>query len=774
MLSKKKKVVLLDAHAIIHRAYHALPALVSPKGFPAGALYGLGAMLLRIVKDLNPDYLIACYDLPEKTFRHEAYVGYKATRKKIPEDLIFQLEKSREIFHVFNIPIYDKPGFEADDIIGTIVSKLKNEKNLEIIIASGDLDTLQLVGQNIKVYTLKKGINETILYDEEKVKKRFGFEPKYLVDYKGLRGDPSDNIIGVRGIGEKTATTLITKFGTIEEIYEKLKKDEKAFKEAGLSLKIIDQLKAEEEEALFSKTLAQIKTDVPLEFYLPGRSWKENIDVEKIENFFQELGFRSLIPRLKEIFQLTKKPKVKVDPGEVEKIALALWLLNSKITNPSLEDILVYGGNSFAEAKARILKEIKENNLEYVYKEIELPLLPIVKKMEERGILIDRPLLGQLKQEYQAKLKEIESQVWQMVGHQFNLASPKQLAEVLFEELNLSTKGVRKTATQKRSTDINTLEKLKNSHPVIPEIINYRETAKILQTYLEPLEDLLDKEGRVHTHFIQSGTTTGRFSSEKPNLQNIPIQGRGREVRKIFIATPGYKLVAFDYSQIELRVAALLSQDQNLIEIFKSDKDVHNEVAAQVFKVSPAEVTPEMRRRAKVINFGILYGMGISALKTNLATTEAEARKFYANYLAAFPRLAQFLEETKVKAFNDGYTETLFGRRRYFPELRSNVPYIRAEAERQVINAPIQGTATADIIKLAMKEVSRFTEFDAFLLLQVHDELIFEVKEKEVKKFVPVIKKTMENVIPLEFLKGKTPVPLLVSVKSGNNWGELE
>jgi len=383
-------------------------------------------------------------------------------------------------------------------------------------------------------------------------------------------------------------------------------------------------------------------------------------------------------------------------------------------------------------------------------------------------------LLGQLKQEYQAKLKEIESQVWQMVGHQFNLASPKQLAEVLFEELNLSTKGVRKTATQKRSTDINTLEKLKNSHPVIPEIINYRETAKILQTYLEPLEDLLDKEGRVHTHFIQSGTTTGRFSSEKPNLQNIPIQGRGREVRKIFIATPGYKLVAFDYSQIELRVAALLSQDQNLIEIFKSDKDVHNEVAAQVFKVSPAEVTPEMRRRAKVINFGILYGMGISALKTNLATTEAEARKFYANYLAAFPRLAQFLEETKVKAFNDGYTETLFGRRRYFPELRSNVPYIRAEAERQVINAPIQGTATADIIKLAMKEVSRFTEFDAFLLLQVHDELIFEVKEKEVKKFVPVIKKTMENVIPLEFLKGKTPVPLLVSVKSGNNWGELE
>ncbi|HXK35316.1 MAG TPA: DNA polymerase [Candidatus Paceibacterota bacterium] len=778
MTKKLKKIILLDAHAIIHRAYHALPELTSPAGEPVGALYGLAAMLLKIIKDLDPDFLIACYDLPEKTFRHEAYAGYKATRKEVPADLIVQLQRSRDIFHAFSVPIYDKAGFEADDILGTIAEKLNKQKDLDIIIASGDMDTLQLVGEGVRVYTLKKGLSDTILYDEKAVKERFGFGPKLLPDYKGLRGDPSDNIIGVSGIGEKTATLLISKFGTIEEIYERLKKNEQSFVAAGVKPKTIEKLKAEEEEALFSKTLAQIKTDVPIDFFLPAQSWKEGINLEKIEKLFQTLGFRSLVARLGESFSVqTGKPvaPASVPETEIKKIAIGLWLLNSAITNPGLPDILVYGGSDFETARKRILEEIKKNNLEFVYNKIELPLLPIIKKMEARGVLFDLGCNQRLKEEYQTKLRKIEEKIWALAGVNFNINSPKQLTEILFEKLKLSAKGIRKTTTKARSTSMSELNKLKSTHPIIADIINYRETSKILFTYLLPLPNLVDKENRIHARFIQTGTTTGRFSSVEPNLQNIPIRNEGKEVRRSFIAAPGYKLVAFDYSQIELRIAALLSQDKNFIEIFKSGKDVHNEVAARVFGVPEDKVTPDMRRQAKVINFGILYGMGITALKTNLGTSEVEAKKFHEEYLAAFPGLAAFLDEVKAKAFTTGFTETLFGRRRYFPELKSKIPYIRSEAERMAVNAPIQGTATADIIKLAMKETDKvLADFDAHLILQVHDELIFEVAETKVEKLTPIIKKIMENIIPKEFLGSKEAVPLVVGVKKGNNWGEFE
>ena len=773
--TKKKKLVLLDAHAIIHRAYHALPEFTSPTGEPTGALYGVAAMLLKIIKDLKPDYLVACYDLPEKTFRHEAYTGYKATRKEIPQDLIFQLEKSREIFHAFNVPIYDKAGFEADDILGTIAEKLKDNKDVEIIIASGDMDTLQLVREGVKVFTLKKGINDTIIYDEKAVVARFGFAPKYLVDYKGLRGDPSDNILGVSGIGEKTAMILVSKLGSLEEIYEKLKKDEKILVEAGIKKGAIEKLKAEEEEAFFSKTLAQIKTDVPIDFFLSEISWQAGVSLEKIETLFQGLGFKSLAVRLGEVFEKKEARLFELPPDEeVKKIAIALWLLNSKLTNPTTEDILVYGGSDFETAREKILKDIEEAGLDFVYNEIELPLIPIIEKMQRMGVLIDVEFLKKLRDEYRKTLSEIEKKIWQLAGSEFNINSPKQMAEILFEKLEISTKGIRKTSTQKRSTNIKELTKLRDLHPIISEIMNYRETSKILFTYLEALPKLIDEENRIHAKFIQTGTTTGRFSSEEPNLQNVPIRGEGKEIRKVFIAPEGYALVAFDYSQIELRAAALLSQDKNLIKIFKEGLDVHNSVAAKVFGVAEDKVTPDMRRRAKVINFGIIYGMGISALKASLGTTEAEAQKFYDEYLAAFPGLAKYLQETKITAFNLGYTKTLFGRRRYFPELKSKIPYIKGEAERMAINAPIQGTATADIIKLAMKKLDKILEnFDAKLILQVHDELVLEIKNEEVSRLIPLIKEAMEDAIPALFLKGMESVPLLVSIKQGENWGEL-
>jgi DNA polymerase-1 len=778
MAKPTKRVILLDAHAIIHRAFHALPPLSSPASEPVGAIYGLSAMLLKIIKDLKPDFLIACYDLPEKTFRHEAYSGYKAKRKEIATELVVQLEKSRDVFEAFNIPIYDKAGFEADDILGTISKQLSSRSDLETIIASGDMDTLQLVSERVSVFTLKKGLADTVLYDPAAVRERFGFGPELLPDYKGLRGDPSDNIIGVAGIGEKTATELIQKFGSIEEIYEKLKKDEKTFHAAGIKPRIIERLKAEEEEAFFSKTLAQIKTDVPIDFFLPETKWEEETDLKKAKNLFQNLGFRSLLPRLDEVFG-DKNPSPPSAPlaseEEVKETAIGLWLLNSNLTNPTLADILVYEGGDFESARRKILADIAKNNLEFVYKEIELPLVPIVKKMEERGILIDPIYLSQLKKEYEEKLRQIEEKVWTAAGVKFNVNSPKQLGEILFDHLKLSTKGIKKTTTKARSTSISELLKLKDAHPIVPEIINYRETSKILFTYLEPLPMLVDATGRIHARFIQTGTTTGRFASAEPNLQNIPIKKEGREVRRVFIASPGHKLVAFDYSQIELRVAALLSQDKNFIEIFRQGKDVHAEVAARVFGVPEDKVTADMRRQAKVINFGILYGMGISALKKNLGASEQEARKFYDDYLAAFPGLAEYLNEVKTKALAAGYTETLFGRRRYFPELRSKIPYLRAEAERMAVNAPIQGTATADIIKLAMKETAKTSDdFGAHLLLQVHDELIFEVPISKTDQFIPIIKKIMEDIIPVKALGGREAVPLVVGSKTGDNWGELE
>src|SRR3989344_5514847 len=781
----KKRLILLDAHAIIHRAYHALPEFTSTKGEPTGALYGLSAMLLKIIADLKPDYIISCYDLPEPTYRHEAYDGYKAGRAKADDALIAQIERSRDIFKAFNIPIYEKAGFDADDILGTIVKQMKSKKDVDIVIASGDMDTLQLVEKKrVQVYTLKKGIQDTILYDEDAVNERFGFPPKLLPDFKGLRGDPSDNIIGIAGIGEKTATQLITTFGSIENIYKTLKKDKEVFAEAGIKSRVVTLLEENEEEALFSKMLAQIRLDVPISFALPKILWRDELSPEAVLELFAELNFRMLADRVRQLFKQTgelqfeeiKEKEEVVDESELKKTGIALWLLSSNITSPTRDDIYAFAKTkTFSEASSYIFSELKKQKLEDVYTKIELPLIPIVECMERDGILIDQTYLKKLSTEYHTELKKLEKRIYKHAGGEFNINSPRQLGDVLFENMGLGVKNQKRTGTGQKSTRESELEKMRGLHPIISEILSYRELQKLLSTYIDNLPHMIGDDGRLHAEFLQAGTTTGRMSSQNPNLQNIPIRSDlGKKIRNAFIAPEGSTLVALDYSQIELRVAAFLSGDKKLIQIFKAGGDVHTAVAAEVFDVPSELVDAEMRRRAKVINCGILYGMGVNALRQNLGATRAEAQTFYNEYFKNFSGLARYFVHVKASAERLGYTETFFGRRRFFEGIRSRLPFIKAQAERMAINAPIQGTE-ADIIKIAMVRADAYLKEqglsrEARLLLQVHDELVYEMPKGKEDEITKALKHIMESVLSLQETEG---VPLVVEGKSGRSWGEM-
>lgn len=812
--SKKKRLILLDAHAILHRAYHALPDFATAKGEPTGALYGLSTMLIKIIEDLKPDYIVACYDVKGPTYRHEAYKEYKAGRVAAEDDLVAQMKSSRNIFTALNIPIYDKQGFEADDMLGTIVEQLKDRAGeIEIIIASGDMDTLQLVrGDEVKVYTLKKGIKDTIMYDEDAVIARFGFGPKLIPDYKGLRGDPSDNIIGVKGIGEKTATILITTFGTIENMYKELEAgNEEKFMSAGITPRIIQLLKDNKEEAEFSKMLATIRLDSPITFVLPEETFKEDLDMKKIGGLWHELEFRTLAGRLEKAVtgnlsfanmgadgsggsfggnyefdaqgsggvsseNLAKKV-IDVPKEDFEKTALALWLVDSGITNPQMEDVINFANKGdYEEAKKAIYIELDKKNLRKVYEEIELPLIPITKKMKERGIKIDRKLLAHLGTTYHAEVEKLEKKIHELAGTDFNISSPKQLGEILFDKLELVGKNMKKTSGGARSTKESELEKLRDLHPIVPLIFEYRELSKLLSTYIDAIPPLLDTNDRLHSHFVSAGTTTGRMASIDPNLQNIPVKtDLGKAIRGAFVASEGYKLCSFDYSQIELRIAAFLSGDEKLLEIFRKGEDVHTSVASFVFKVSPEQVTSDMRRKAKVINFGIIYGMGVLALKQNLGTSRDDAQKFLNDYFETFSGLANYLNNVKAETARKGYTETFFGRRRYFEGINSKIPYIKASAERMAINAPIQGTE-ADVIKLAMIAIHKYikeNKLDEAVhpLLQVHDELVYEIKEDKAEEVATQIEKIMESVMDPKDTKG---VVLRASKAIGNNWGELK
>jgi DNA polymerase I-like protein with 3'-5' exonuclease and polymerase domains/5'-3' exonuclease len=730
-MPKKEKILIIDSHALIHRAYHALPPMTSPQGENVNAVYGFASVLLRVIKELKPDYIVTAFDSAGKTFRHEEFVEYKAKRPMVDDDLINQFPKSRELAEAFGIPVLAKTGYEADDIIGTVVEKLKNKKNLLKIIVTGDLDSLQLVDdENILVYTLKKGVSETITYNEEAVKTRFeGLLPNQMIDYKGLKGDPSDNIPGVKGIGEKTAIQLLQKFKTLEGVYKNLN-------DKSISKSVKEKLEKSKDIAFLSKKLATIDRNVPIEFDFEKCAFDLKND-DEIKKLFFRLGFKSLVNRINDIIALGT--------------AGSITPVQTELIGDELEEL--YKNGVFSEK---------------IYK-IEKDLRPVLRKIEKTGFLLDVEFLKKISVKISLELEEIKKEVIKIAGVDFNLNSTHELGKIIFEKLELGGKKIKKTKTGIYSTASDELEKIKGASPIIPLMLKWREFSKINSTYIDALPRLVSaKDGRIHTTFKQFGAITGRLSSENPNLQNIPTKGEyGLEIRKAFIAPKGYLILSADYSQIELRIAAVLSQDSKMIETFKRGEDIHSRTAAEIFNVPIEKVTKEMRREAKTLNFGVLYGMGARAFAQSSGISFGDAQEFIHEYESDFAGLAKFMREMKEKAKAQGYVETLWGRKRYMVELNSPNPGIRSAGERMAINMPIQGTA-ADIIKSAMVFLDNKIgkEKDINMILQVHDELVFEVKKEFAEKYAKIIKEGMENV-------AKLSVPIDVEVEVGDNWGEL-
>lgn len=770
---KRTTIVLLDAHAILHRSFHAMGGFATRDGRPTGALYGFIVMVLKIYDEIKPDYIAACFDLPKPTFRHTSYDGYKAGRAKTDDSLVEQIKESRNVCAALSIPVYECEGFEADDLLGTLAEQLKKEKNTRVIIASGDMDTLQLVDDDtVVVYTMRKG-TETMLYDEKAVEERFGFGPHHIPDYKGLAGDPSDNIIGISGIGDKTATELIKKYGTIEEMYKVLKKKREQLLLDGFKERVVKLVEEGEEEALFSKTLATIRRDAPVTYAPPEKQWLESINSESYDAMCEKYEFRSLRHRIHSMRgtepEAVEEEEVALD--DLEELRVMTHLLHSEMTNASIEDIRsVTGKSALKDIQEALEKELKKEDLWKLFEDVEKPLMECIKEMEVNGITLDVKKLSILSEHLHIEVKKLEKEIYELAGTEFTIASPKQLSEILYEKLGLGTK-IKKTATGAKSTNATELEKIKDEHPIVQKVLEYRELTKLLSTYIDSLPQYVKEDGRIHAHFVQTGAGTGRFSCEDPNLQNLPVKSElGQQVREAFIASEGKVLLSCDYAQVDLRAAAILSQDPNLVDIFEKKIDVHAGTAARIFGIPESEVTEEMRRKAKTINFGILYGMGVTALKEGMKVERKEAQEFYDQYKATFHRLMEYLEEVKAYAWKHGYTVTLLGRRREIPLLKSPLPFLRAQGERIAINAPIQGTS-ADILKLAMLDAHEYVRKNNLdekvkLLLQIHDELVFEIDKDIAEKVADDLVEVLENVLEKRNLAS---LPLKVSRTIGAN-----
>jgi DNA polymerase-1 len=879
---KIEKFIIIDGNAIIHRAYHALPPLTTKDGSMVNAVYGFASMLLKIKNDLKPDYLAVSFDVAGGTFRDEVYKDYKATRVKADEELYNQIPLVHDLVRTFDIPIYTKQGFEADDVIATIIKKVeKNKKNIKNIIVTGDKDLLQLVSPKTNVYLLKKGLSDYALYDEVKVLEDFNFKPKNIIDYKAFRGDPSDNIPGIKGIGDKTAKDLITKIGDINKIYQELEKEDSNLYK-NFSKAVIEKIKNDRENAFLSASLATIKDDVPEVNFDLKKSEEKELDKEKIIKFLQKFEFFSLIKRIpgyetkKENKKYIKKELIIVDQANekvfLEEIAknnffacreiinnekltelvfstkeknfyvkkinsniLKIFLDNKKTIighdiknlikfldkeNIKLEnkifDIMIASYILNSSTRAHDIKTIafREIGLELkemdsqtslfgvdptilkeetetcilifeIYKqkledmenlglfdEIEMKLIPVLAEMENNGVKIDELLLKKLSEEVNLEIKNLTEKIWQEAGEEFNISSSVQLRDILFEKMDLPTFNIKKGKTG-YSTAASELEKLYQTHPIIAFIENYRELEKLRNTYIDVLPNLVNKEtGRIHTTFNQAITTTGRLSSSEPNIQNIPIKTElGRKVREAFVAEKGNKLIVADYSQIELRIVASLAEDKKMLEIFEKDLDIHKATAAKINGVDIEKVSKEMRNSAKAINFGVLYGMGSFGLAQRTGMTNYEAQNFIKKYFETFSQVKIYLENTIKEARRVGYVETLFGRRRYIPELKSPNKQIKNSGERMAINMPVQGTA-ADIMKMAMINFYKTIEKenlkkDVKMILQVHDELVVECKEALAEKIAVLLKKEMETVTKLR-------VKIKVDVGIGDSWGKIK
>ncbi len=917
MTGSQKKFIIIDGHALLHRAWHALPPLTTKDGQLVNAVYGFTSILLNIIKELKPEYGAVAFDPPGKTFRHATYKEYKATREKQPDELYAQIPLIKQVASDFGFRLEEHAGWEADDVLGTLTARACDEdKNIKVIIVTGDMDALQLVNKQTSVYTLKKGISEAVTYDRPAVLERYGFGPEKVVEYKSLAGDSSDNIPGVPGVGEKTAKDLLAKFDSLDEIYEYLSKGGGNKIKETLGKKLLDNKKS----AYLSHDLATINRDVKIKFKLEDFALKP-ADKTKLFETFRKLEFRTLLNRAQIVLgglpannkdsaagkqqglfgsttiiadedfairpgyhlidtqakaEALKKKLQGVKALAVDTETDSLGALTSNLVGLSLaarpgeayyitanlapvfvsiladKDIKKYGHNikydievfhraglkieniafdsmiasyllhpasrshsldslAFVELKHQMVPiesligpkgkkqisiaqapvdrvadyaaedadftlrlvekfetQLKKEKLNKLFTAIEMPLVPVLVKMEEAGVKIDSVFLQKMSKEAGQTIATLEKNIFKLAGMTFNVNSPLQLKEVLFGKLKLSTQGVGKTKTG-FSTAVDELEKLAARHPIIKFIMQHRELAKLKNTYLDALPELINKTtGRVHTSYNQTVASTGRLSSNEPNLQNIPIRTElGREIRKAFIAEKGNVLISADYSQIELRVAADLSGDKKLMEIFKAGKDIHASTAAFMHQLPESKITPELRRTAKEVNFGVLYGMGPHGLSQRTGMPYNRAKEFIDRYFATFIGLKNYLEEVKALARTLGYVETKYGRRLQLPDINSGVAQIKATAERLATNMPIQGTA-ADIIKMAMIAIHAGlpkVSPRAKMLLQVHDELVFEAPEADVKKVSAFIKNAMEEAVSLN-------VPVVAEVHSGKNWQE--
>ena len=859
-----KRLVLIDSYAIIHRAWHALPPLTGPQGQPVNAVYGFASILLKMLKELKPDYVVAAFDHPGPTFRHLAFERYKAERQKAPDALYQQIPLVRELLDAFGIPVIEKQGYEADDIIGTIVREVRSKHHdTEIVIVTGDLDTLQLVDRSTRVFTMKKGITDTVLYDEAAVRERYGLSPRQLIDFKGLRGDPSDNIPGVKGVGEKTAAELLQAHGSVEEVYRALKKGKLDAKPG-----IVAALQQHEADALFSKTLGTIDRNVPIKFALAPARLRKSAVKENVTAVLQKFGFESLVRRLgggggvapkQEETVPVRTPRA-VRPIRVESFADIHERGGAAVLSDSTRAVLlvaVQGGQAYelpetalrdpaappwfrshrplsvfdwksvlragfsgesdgirdlkimwwlleperrtyepttlvekhipgalplspAETVAFLMRvaplveeRLRAEDMGMVYDDLEAPLIPILHVMEQNGIGVDVKPLHRLGKQLGRDIAKLERGIYGECGGAFNIDSPRQLADVLFGRLKLEAKGIRRTEKSGTlSTRESELVKLENLHPVVSKILRYRELAKLKSTYVDALPRIVGRDGRIHTTWNQTGTATGRLSSSDPNLQNIPIRSPlGREIRNAFVAERGCALVAFDYSQLELRIAADLAGDEKMSAAFARGEDIHRMTASEVNNIPLEQVTAELRARAKTLNFGVLYGMGARAFAETAGVSREEAQFFIEEYFRDFQGIRRFIEETKEFARSHGYTKTAFGRKRFFPDFGASNFRLQREAERMAVNHPIQGTE-ADIMKKAMVEVDAAVRQSrrgdrVRLLLQIHDELIFEVRTALVREVATEIRAIMEGV-------WKGNVSMKVEVKQGKNWGALE
>lgn len=897
-MAKKETLYVLDGNAILHRAWHAMPPLATKDGKLVNAAYGFLLVLLKLLREEKPAYLAVTFDKAGPTFRHEAYEAYKATRVKAPDELYAQIPILHDVLGALGTPIFEVTGYEADDLIGTIATKTA-KKDVDTVIVTGDLDTLQLVGPRVRVYTFARGIKEAQIYDEKAVKARYGLAPEQLIDFKALKGDPSDNIKGVHGIGEKTATDLIQQFGSVEELYAALKK--KSPKAQKLREKLVASLRAGEDDAKLSKDLVTIRRDAPIEFELRTARVGEP-DREKLFALFQEFGFRSLIDKLpgaggEPVDQSTSRPvkkkkteyrllrtaaevatlaeelrrtecfvvravprsddifsrgligvafswgegaaafvprehlaalmpllhdpkKIKIGhdlkrdlhylwrdiDGPLEDVMVASYLLAPGSRAHELPDLVFeHFGRELAppplqgallaplvadvykqaceeadliwQLRSRLLTELEARSQTKLFHEIEMPLIPVLAAIERYGVRVDVAYLKEMASTMHGKLAALSKKIYKLAGEEFNISSPAQLKKILFEKLKISAARVRKTATGELSTAAGELERLRGAHPIVDLIFEHRELSKLVSTYVEALPELVRKEtGRVHTTFNQTVTATGRLSSSNPNLQNIPIRTElGREIRKAFVAPRGYLLLSADYSQIELRIAAAIASVRRMMQAFRDGVDIHVATAAEIWNVPLEKVTKEQRRAAKAINFGIIYGIGPTSLAESAGISFAEAKEFIQRYFDVYPELLEYMDQMKAKAASVGYVETMFGRRRYLPEITSGVPQVRAAAERMAINMPIQGTATGDLAKLAMLAVHAWileefgigNEAEVKMVMQVHDALVFEVKQSLAPRVAKKIKDLMEHVHEFQ-------VPIVVDIEVGRSWGELK